>query len=199
MELHTVIDKNYVPQVGDVLSNNKHSCITIETVYDLDRSSYRVNKNYNDDLFKYEALKQVVRRKEIIWDQHKLDFQLFPVTSPAHRGADEEQTLEIRKNLTLAMYLVYNDNKQYKRIYCSKYCLGPDKKVRVITGAKTMVRVNHGLCREKVEVTQYYPSGQRGCYYWYGKHATPLISLINQKFVYHGNIYKDMLESHDWD
>jgi hypothetical protein len=189
MELHTAIDKNYVPQVGDVLSNNKHSCITIETVYDLDRSSYRVNRNYNDQLAKYEVLQKIIQRKEIIWAQHKLDFQLFPITTPAHRGADEEQTLEIRKNLTLAMYLFYNDNKQYKRIYCSRYRLGPDKKVRVIIGAKTMVRVNHGLCLEKVGVSQYNTSGQRGCCYWYGKKSMPLGSLVAQKYIYRGNIF----------
>jgi hypothetical protein len=200
MKLQTVIDKDYVPQVGDVLSNDKHSCITIEMIYKLDRYSYRVNRNYNDDLFKYEALKKVIRRKEIIWSQHKFDFQLFPVTSPAHRGNDEEQTIDIRKNITFHIYLFYNDNKQYQRLYNSKYDFPPQRKSRVIIGKKIMVRVNHSLCREEVpaDEKQYHSSG-RGCYYWYGKKATPLGSLVNQKFVYHGNIYSDLLESHDWD
>jgi len=185
MELHTVIDKYYVPRVGDVLSNDEHSLATIEIVYSLNRMSSRINRSYNDQLFKRELLKKVIQRKEIIWDQHKLDYKLFPEASSIGQTGGEK-----RKSTDYMMYCFYNDMKQYKRLYCSKYRYEPNPKIRVVTSQKTMVRVNHGLCLR---------DNEHKCYYWGGKHATPLSLLINQKFIYHGNIYSDILESHDWD
>jgi hypothetical protein len=187
MQTQTVIDKDYEPHVGDVLSSIEHSLIIIENIYNLDKKSYVVNKNYNDHLFKHELLHKVITRREIIWEQHKLDLKLFP-----------EKVINKhvqRQNMSYLLYCMYNDYPRYHRLYQSKYYYPPTNKIRVVTGKKPMVRVNHGLCFKKVEDSKrkYYPTGQIGCCYWYGKKATPLVSLINQKFVYNGNIHKDII------
>ena len=184
MQAQTVIDKDYVPKIGDVLSNDIHPCIIIETIYSLDKKSLRVNKNYNDHMFKHELLHGVIQKREIIWEQHKFDLEFFPETNSPNPFAD-------RINVSYRTYCFYHDHKRYQRLYQSKYYSQPDRKVRVVIGQNPMVRVSHVLC--------IYSNGKNRCYYWGGKNAMALSSLVNQKFVYQGNIYTDIFESHDWD
>jgi hypothetical protein len=178
-EKSTIIDKDYVPQPGDVLSNDEHSLIIIEQVYSLNKTSLRVNRNYNDHVFKYELLQKVIRRREAIWNQHKNDFKLFP---------DPTERTQNRDKLFYHMYLYYNDYNRYERLYMSKYSSLPTRKNRVVIGQKTMVRANHIFC----ELTNAN-GNMRGCNKWYGKYATPLTYLINKKFVFQGNIRDDFM------
>jgi hypothetical protein len=180
----TVVDKDYVPRVGDVLSNYEHPLITIEVVYERNRYSSRVNRNYNDQLFKYEVLQKIIQRKEIIWHQHKYDLQLFPTTNTSIHP-----TLKDRDNLTYPLYLFYNDNQQYHRLYASKYHYKPTTKVSMVIGTKTVVRASHALCTH-----QQVGSGVIiSCDYWYGKRATALTYLVNHNYIYKGNIYDDIM------
>lgn len=82
-------------------------------------------------------------------------------------------------------YLTLNDSKTFKRLYLSKYRDKPETKVRAVTGRKLMVKTEHAICR--------FGGTDKKCRYWGGKKALPLSYLINQNFVYHGNLYEDML------
>ncbi len=188
-EKSVVIDKNYVPRVGDVLSNVTHPLVIVERVYALPKRSLRVNRNYYDQLFKHELIKKVIEKREIIWEQHKNDLKLFPEV--ALLGRDHTNTL-------YKTYLFYNDRNRHERLYRSKYAYAPNRKIRVITGFKTMVRLSHGLCRYQPILSHHEQNDQdyysRACPYWYGKHATALSYLINNQFIYCGNINTDILQ-----
>jgi hypothetical protein len=179
-EKSVVIDKNYVPRVGDVLSNATHPLVIVERVYTLPKRSSRVNKNYNDHLFKHEALKKIIKRKEIIWEQHKFDYRLFPEQNVSHLLSRSN-----RKNLFYSVYLFYTNPEQYKRLYTSNYRYSPQRRNRVIIGKKTMVTINHGLCFKIYNSREKTP-----CLAWYRRYSVPLSYLINQKYAYQGNIYE---------
>ena len=168
--INNFIDKNYTPRPGDILSNNYHSLMIVEKFYTLDRASRRINRNYNEQLTRYEWLKKVIRRKEIIWDQHKNDLKLFPDKKQASSNIS-------RVNMSYKTYCYYNYPNQFDRLYGSKYRNFPKRKVLVTTGVKKMMRISHATC----SCTNDFFGG-------YSK-ATPLSSLITQKTVYKGNIH----------
>jgi len=189
-EESVVIDKSYVPKVGDILWNDDHPLITIQSVYALDKTSLRVNKNYNLKLLKHEALMKITARKEEIWNQHKNDLKFFPEISR------KQVTINRDKNVKYFSYLFYNNYNQYKRLYQSKYSSPPTRKVKVVTGQKTMVRVTHGLCK-----SFYIHNGKqmiKSCFYWGGIKSTAVSTLITQNFKYLGNIYQDLLEENSF-
>lgn len=181
------IGKDYVPKMGDLLFNDSHPLIIIANIYSLDRSSLQVNKNFKLELLKHEFLKKIIQRKEIIWSQHKNDFRLFP-------DNDIHGKTSNREGITYRMYCYYNDFEQYIRLYASRYYNYPQEKVRVVTGTRKIVTVDHSLCKD------YYFDGTNGtnirnvCNYWGGKRSEPLSSLVTKKFKYLGNLYLDFLK-----
>ena len=188
---HTRIDKDYMPLPGDVLSNEHHPLIIIEGIYYLNKTSSKVNRNYNDQIVKHELLKKIITRKEAIWNQHKLDYTLFPErTTNNQTGGDK------RNNINYQRYCFYNDQRQYVRLYKSRYTFPPTSKIRVVTGKKTMMRVNHGLCKSNY-VSADGTIGTKSCTYWYGRQSMPLTLLVSKGFIYHGNVYNDTLQQSD--
>ena len=170
------LDGSYVPLGGDMLSNGDHPLLIIESVYYLDKYSMRVDKNYYEHLSRHELIQELLRRREIIWQQHRLDEKMFP-------GKIDPV---IRATMTYYQYLISHDYARYQRIYYSKYFLKPLRKRRVKIGVKAMVKTNHSWC---VRVgTNALP-----CMFWYGTKAMPVSFLINNNFVYRGNLYTDIL------
>lgn len=187
-EESVVIDKDFLPKLGDVLWNNHHPLITIQSIYSLDKRSLRVNKKYNLQVTKHEWLMKVIARKEAIWSQHKNDLSFFPEKNVNNITIN-------RDNITYMGYCFHNDTKQYDRLYRSRYFVMPPRKERVLIGQKTIVRVSHGLCKFRhplsFNVNGIMVPQSVSCGYYGGTYATPLSFLISQQFKYLGNIYED--------
>ena len=177
-----VIDKSFQPKIGDVLSNDNHNLLIVQGFYTLGKYSYRINRSYNDHIFKQQWLKKAIQRNEAIWEQHKNDLKLFPTTTD-----DPTFPRDSRDDITYKLYLYYSNHSKYTRLYRSKYIQPPAKKVRVNTGDKIMVRVNHVLCNKKFNVNVINPYKPLYSCYW-GRESIALSSLITQKFMYMGNI-----------
>jgi hypothetical protein len=173
--INNFIDKNYIPLPGDILSNNYHSLMIVEKSYNLEKRSYRINKNYNEHMTRYEWLEKVIRRKEIIWDQHKNDLKLFPDKNQRSSRVNMSYDTS-RVKMSYNTYCYFNDYNQFKRLYGSKYRNFPNRKVLVTTGVKKMIRISHATC-----------SCTNG--FWGYSKGTPLSSLITKKSVYKGNIH----------
>jgi len=181
LNIGDTINKNYRPICGDMFSTDSglksghklsHSLMIIENVYELHRKSSRINRNYNDQLFKHELWKKLTERREIIWNQHKNDLKLFP-----NKNDYFAKKYPDRSKASYTVYCYYNDSKRYGRLYNSKYEYPPSKKVQVITGTKIMLRISHGVC------------SCTGNYSGYSQ-ATPLSALITKKAIYKGNLFK---------
>lgn len=190
------IDKSYVPKIGDILCNGAHPLIIIQNVYYLDKISYRVDKSYNLQLIKHEALKKIIRRKEIIWSQHKEDLRLFPEAEDKVYPNNMDTSNRKDPNLNFWTYLYHNDRHQCRRLYHSRYSSIPSRKIRVIIGKKTMVTVGHGLCKTFVKNIDGTIDMYK-CYHWDGYGSNPLSALVTQGFKYIGNIYYDYLEENN--
>ena len=182
-----VIDKSYVPQLGDVLWNELHPLVVIQGIYALDKRSSRVNRSYDLQVLKHKALQKIITRKEIIWEQHRHDLRIFP-------ERNRNNTTNNRTNITYMGYLLHNDMNQYIRLFRSKYSDMPPKRISVVTGKKPMVIVSHGLCKNRVASETFGTYAGYACRRWGGRNSQSVISLVNQGFKYLGNICTDLLQ-----
>ena len=174
-----LIDKDYKPIVGDVLSNDMHPFVIVQAVYSLDKISVRVNKKFYEQEARYNVLQKIIYRKEVIWQQHKLDLSLYPDNTGSNPN---------RANWNYNRYLAYNDVNKLYRLYNSKYSLYPARKIKVVIGKKIMVKANHALCISHRDDGRMLPCG-----YWYGGYSMPLTKLINNDYLYHGNLYTNFM------
>jgi hypothetical protein len=179
-----IVDKKYLPMPGDILSNDCHSSVIIDRVYLLPKYSRRVDKNYNDNLFKHEVCRKIIQRKEIIWTQHKFDILMFP---------ENVRTLRInREHMDFREYCLESNLKQYNRLYKSKYYLLPQRKKKVQIGFKTMVKINHSMCGWQLRSHGSIIQGvNRECFA--GRFSVSVSYLINHYYKYLGNIFIDIV------
>ena len=169
------IDMNFSPRRGDILLNKEHPLTLIEYYYLTDDSSLKVNKNFNKELLRHELLIKIIRRKEIIWGQVKYDLKHFPENNSNGYTA-------YRKNISYSTYCYYNNPKQFKRLYGSRYRSLPSQKIKIINGKKMKVILDHSFCR-KMDGKGLF------CSYRHNRKNLPLTTLVKQNYIYGGNIY----------
>ena len=181
-----ILDKSYVPNIGDILRlRDNHPFVVIENVYFLNKRGIRVNKDYDKEYIRHLALQKIIRRKEIIWSQHKNDFDLFPETIIY-------RTTATRDTMTYSGYCLMQRQAEFNRLYNSKYTIAPKRKKTQITGEQMIVTATHRLCKFGIETEENEePRDITYCSHYGATRSLPLSRYITQGYECIGNVYEN--------
>lgn len=197
-----LLDKDYKPQMGDVLYlEGEHPFAMIQGIYVLDRYGMRKDKDFNKKMIRHEVLHKIIRRKEIIWSQHREDFEYFPNNIREDHPRYYYLTSLSRDSMSYNFYCSVYKQREHQRLYNSKYYYEPVEKIRTKIGERTMITVNHSFCRSNIDIKDgVIVMGKQTGQYWYGlcsyygsKRSLPLSHYINNQYRYIGNVYLDVI------